>query len=142
MNRFVVYAEFSVVGVANAVVDLGTLNLLLWLWPTADPAWLALYNTLALVLANANSYFWNSAWTFRKQSQHADPGQKKVGFGAQAILNVGVNNVLFWVAVELLAATTLPGLVGQNIAKVVSTIGASALSFVVLRYIVFRPRSK
>jgi hypothetical protein len=35
MNKFAVYAEFSVVGVAKAVVDLGTLNLLLWLWPTA-----------------------------------------------------------------------------------------------------------
>ena len=127
---------------ANAVVDLGTLNLLLWLWPTAAPAWLALYNTLALILANANSYFWNSIWTFRKQSQRVDSGQKTIGFGAQAILNVGVNNVLFWVAVELLAATTLPVVVGQNIAKVVSTIGASALSFLVLRYIVFRPRSK
>jgi putative flippase GtrA len=142
INRFVVYAEFSVVGVANAVVDLGTLNLLLWLWPTAAPVWLALYNTLALILANANSYFWNSIWTFRKQSQRADPSQKTVGFGAQAILNVGVNNVLFWVAVELLAATTLPVVIGQNMAKVVSTIGASALSFPVLRYIVFRPGSK
>jgi putative flippase GtrA len=142
INKFVVYAEFSVVGVANAVVDLGTLNLLLWLWPTAAPAWLALYNTLALILANANSYFWNSIWTFRKQSQRADPGQKTIGFGAQALLNVGVNNILFWVAVELLAATTLPVVVGQNMAKVVSTIGASALSFVVLRYIVFRPRKE
>lgn len=142
INKFVVYAEFSVVGVANAVVDLGTLNLLLWLWPTSAPAWLALYNTLALILANTNSYFWNSVWTFRKQSQRADPGQKTVGFGAQALLNVGVNNVLFWAAIELSAATTLPVVVGQNIAKVVSMVGASALSFLVLRYIVFRPRSE
>ncbi len=141
INKYVVYDEFSVVGVANAVVDLGTLNLLLWLWPTAAPTWLALYNTLALILANANSYFWNSIWTFRKQSQRADPGQKTVGFGAQALLNVGANNVLFWMAVELLATTTLPVVVGQNMAKVVSTIGASALSFLVLRYIVFRPRT-
>lgn len=129
-------------GAANAVVDLRTLNLLLWLWPTAAPAWLALYNTLPLILANANSYFWNSVWTFKNQSRRADPGQKTIGFGAQALLNVGVNNVLFWVAVELLAAPTLPVVVGQNMAKVVSMIGASALSFLMLRYIVFRPRSK
>ena len=43
-------------GVGNAIVDFGTLNLLLWLWPTGDPGLLALYNTLALVLANTNSY--------------------------------------------------------------------------------------
>ena len=98
-NKFVVYAESSVVGVANAVVGLGTLNMLLWLCPTAASTGLALYNTLALPLVNAKRYFCNSDWTFRKQSRRANPGQKTVGFGAQALLNVGVNNVLFWVAV-------------------------------------------
>lgn len=130
------------VGLGNAVVDFGTLNLLLWLWPTGDPVLLALYNTLALVLANANSYFWNTLWTFRRQSRHADPRQKRVGFGAQALLNVGVNNGLFWVVTGLLAGTSLPVVVGQNIAKFVSTLGASAFSFLALRYVVFRPRSR
>lgn len=130
------------VGVGNAVVDFGTLNLLLWLSPSTDPGRLALYNTLALVLANANSYLWNTLWTFRRQAQRAGTRQKRVGFGAQALLNVGVNNALFWVGAELLADTSLPVLVGQNIAKLISTVGASALSFLVLRYIVFRPRSR
>src|SRR3712207_4290311 len=49
----------------NALVDLGMLNLLLWLWPTGDSGMLALYNTVALLSANANSYFWNTMWTFR-----------------------------------------------------------------------------
>jgi putative flippase GtrA len=141
IHNFVVYAEFSVVGVANAVVDFGTLNLLLWLWPSADPGRLALYNTLALVLANANSYLRNTLWTFRRQARRAHPRQKRVGFGAQALLNIVVNNALFWVGAGLLADTSLPVVVGQNIAKLISTVGASSLSFLVLRYIVFRPRS-
>jgi putative flippase GtrA len=130
-----------VVGVGNAVVDFGTLNLLLWLWPSADPGRLALYNTLALVLANANSYLWNTLWTFRRQAQRAHPRQKRVGFGAQALLNIVVNNALFWVGAGLLANTSLPVVVGQNIAKLISTVGASSLSFLVMRHIVFRPRS-
>jgi putative flippase GtrA len=142
VRKLAVYAQFSVVGVGNAVLDFGTLNLLLWIWPTGDPVRLALYNTLALVLANANSYFWNTLWTFNKQAQHTDSRQKRVGFGTQALLNVGVNNVLFWVAAGLLADTSLPVVVGQNIAKGISTLGASAFSFLVLRYIVFRPRSE
>jgi putative flippase GtrA len=130
------------VGVGNAVLDFGTLNLLLWIWPTGDPVRLALYNTLALVLANANSYFWNTIWTFRRQAQRTDPRQKRVGFGAQVLLNIGVNNGLFWVSARLLADTSLPLVAGQNIAKVISTVGASALSFLVLRYIVLRPGRK
>jgi putative flippase GtrA len=142
IHKFAVHAEFSVVGVGNAVVDLGTLNLLLWLWPTEDHAMLALYNTVAMLLANANSYFWNTLWTFRRQAQRTDVLQKRIGFVAQALLNIGVNNGLFWVGVGWLAATPLPVVVGQNIAKVISTVAASALSFLVLRHIVLKPRSK
>lgn len=139
-RKYAAQAEFSLVGVANAVVDIGTLNLLLWLWPTGDPGMLALYNTVALLCANANSYFWNTMWTFRRQAKRTDPIQKRVGFAGQAILNIGVNNALFWVAVGWLAATPLPVVVGQNIAKVFSTVIASALSFLVLRHVVLNPK--
>ena len=57
IRKYAAEAEFSVVGVGNAVVDLGILNMLLWLWPTGDSGMLALYNTVALLFANANSYF-------------------------------------------------------------------------------------
>ena len=142
IRKYAAQAEFSVVGVGNAVVDLGILNLLLWLWPTGDPGMLALYNTLALLCANANSYFWNTMWTFRKQAKRTDPLQKRMGFAAQALLNIGVNNALFWVAAGWLAATPLPVVVGQNTAKVISTVLASALSFLALRHLVLNPRSK
>jgi putative flippase GtrA len=142
VRKLAVYAQFSVVGVGNAVIDFGTLNLLLWIWPTGDPVQLALYNTLALVLANTNSYLWNTGWTFRRQARRTDPRQKRVGFSAQVLLNIGVNNGLFWLATGLLADTSLPPVARQNIAKVISTVGASALSFLVLRYVVLRPGSK
>ena len=59
------FSKFTIVGLSNAAVDIGTLNLFLWLAPTRDPSVLALYNGVALVLANLNSYFWNTRWTFR-----------------------------------------------------------------------------
>jgi putative flippase GtrA len=142
IQKFAVHAEFSVVGVGNAIVDLGVLNLLLWLWPTADPSMLALYNTVAILMANANSYIWNTVWTFRSQAQRTDLLQIRIGFAAQALLNIGVNNGLFWAVVGWLAATPLPVVVDQNIAKVISTVVASALSFLVLRHVVLKPRSK
>ena len=114
IRKYAAQAEFSVVGVGNAVVDLGMLNLLLWFWPTGDPVMLALYNTLALLCANANSYFWNTMWIFRKQAKRTDPLQKRMGFAAQALLNIGVNNALFWVAAGWLAATPLQWLLGRT----------------------------
>src|SRR3954447_19219274 len=136
VRKLAVYGQFSVVGMGNAIVDLGTLNLLLWLWPSADPGMLALYNTGAMLLANANSYFWNTAWTFRRQARRTKLLRKRVGFATQAVLNIGVNDSVFWLAIGWLASTPLPAVVGQNVAKVISTLVASALSFIVLRYVV------
>ena len=52
------------------LVDVGALNLLLLVGPTRSPELLVLYNVAALVLANANSYVWNTLWTFKDQAQH------------------------------------------------------------------------
>ena len=54
------YAQFSLVGISNMLVDVGVLNLLLLVGPTRSPELLVLYNVGALILANANSYLWNT----------------------------------------------------------------------------------
>jgi putative flippase GtrA len=90
------YAQFSLVGISNALVDLGVLNLFLLIGPTRSPELLVLYNVVALGLANVNSYLWNTLWTFRDQARH---DARQVGlFTAQGLLNVGVSNLLLWVA--------------------------------------------
>ncbi|MBA2782234.1 MAG: GtrA family protein [Rubrobacteraceae bacterium] len=59
------FSKFSIVGLSNAAIDIGVLNLFLWLEPTRDVTLLVIYNGVALVLANLNSYAWNTLWTFR-----------------------------------------------------------------------------
>ena len=132
------YAQFSLVGASNMLVDLGVFNLLLLLWSTHSPEMLVAYNVAALVLANANSYLWNTLWTFRDHARH---DAKQVGmFTAQGLLNIGVGNALLWlVAYGLGAHTGLSPLVTANVAKLVSMVIASNMSFLFLRYFVFRP---
>jgi len=74
---------------------------------------------------------------FRRQARH---DARQVGlFGAQGLLNVAVGGLLIWlVAHGLVAYTTLSPLVGGNVAKVVSMVAASTMSFVLLRFFVFR----
>ena len=50
------FSKFSIVGLSNAAIDIGMLNLFLWLAPTREVTLLVLYNGVALVLANLNSY--------------------------------------------------------------------------------------
>ena len=133
------YAQFSLVGASNTLVDVGVFNLLLLLWSTHSPGSLVAYNVAALLLANANSYVWNTLWTFRDQARH---DARQVGmFTAQGLLNVGVGNALLWlVAHGLQAHTDLSPLLSGNVAKALSMVIASTMSFEFLRLYVFRPR--
>jgi putative flippase GtrA len=131
------FSKFTVVGLSNALVDIGTLNLFLWLASTREPLELALYNGVALVLANINSYFWNTRWTFRSRAQRKNFRQRAL-FTLQAILNICVSNGLFFVLVRpVLVYTEVPAYLAGNVAKVISVVVASTLSFFVLRYLVF-----
>ena len=131
------FSKFTVVGFANAVVDIGTLNLFLWLASTRDPSVLALYNGIALFLANVNSYLWNTRWTFRTRAKRRDLRQR-VLFALQALVNISVSNGLFFVLVRpILIYTDVPAYLAGNVAKIISVVVASTISFFVMRYLVF-----
>lgn len=130
------FSKFSVVGLSNAVVDIGVLNLFLWLQPTREPGLLFLFNGVALVLANVNSYFGNTLWTFRGRAEHNK--RQTTLFIMQSLLNIGVSNGLFLLLVHpLLTDTDIPAYLVGNVAKIISVAVASLISFFILRYVVF-----
>ncbi|BBL78754.1 hypothetical protein RxyAA322_06080 [Rubrobacter xylanophilus] len=133
------FSKFTLVGLLNAAVDVGALNLLLWLEPTRIPWQLALYNGVALVLANVNSYVWNSRWTFKGRSRHGL--WQGVTFAGQALVNIGISSGLFWLLVRpILLHTEVSTYLAGNAAKVVSVATASVVSYFLMRYIVFSRR--
>lgn len=130
------FSMFTVVGVSNFVVDVGVLNLFLWLAPTREPASLVLYNGVALLAANANSYVWNALWTFRGRAERGP--RQKVLFALQALFGVAVSSGLFWALVRgFLVYTDTPAYVAGNAAKIASVVVASTISFFLMRYLVF-----
>ena len=134
------FSKFTVVGFLNAVVDIGTLNLFLWLASTRDPSVLALYNGVALLLANANSYVWNTRWTFRSRAKRNDTRQRAL-FALQVLVNMAISNGLFWVMIRpVLIHTEIPAYLAGNVAKVISVLIASTIGFFFMRYVVFTRR--
>jgi putative flippase GtrA len=130
------FSKFSIVGAANAAVDYAVLNLLLWLYPTDSTLNVVLYNLLALIAANVNSYIGNAFWTFREHAEQSN--RQRTLFALQALLNIGVGSGLFWLFIKLLSwYSTLPPFVGENIAKTISIVSASVMSFFIMRYLVF-----
>jgi putative flippase GtrA len=134
------FSKFTVVGLLNALVDIGTLNLFLWLASTRDPSVLALYNGVALLLANANSYVWNTRWTFRSRAKRKDFRQRAL-FALQVLVNMAISNGLFWVMIRpVLVHTEIPAYLAGNVAKVISILVASTIGFFFMRYVVFTRR--
>lgn len=131
------YFQFATVGVLNAVVDLGILNLLLWLWPTTDPLGLTIENSLAVALAISNSYLWNSHWTFRRE---ADGSWRQITlFLAQSLINIGINDAaLLLTAGQVRHLHLGPAWVTVNLSKGVAMAFASSASFLIMRLFVFR----
>ena len=130
------FSKFSLVGLSNAVVDIGVLNLFLWLQPTRETSLLVLYNGVALVLANVNSYIGNTRWTFRGRAEHST--RQRMLFFLQALLNIAISTGIFWALIHpLLVDTEIPAYLVGNVAKIVSVVVASVISFFILRYVVF-----
>ncbi|SDK06776.1 GtrA family protein [Sediminibacillus albus] len=130
--------QFSFIGLANAGIDIGTLNLLLLLWPTEKTSLLLVFNTIAYILAILNSYFWNSKYTFK---QNANLNTKEIGlFSLQAAVALAVNNIVFIGMSKMLIH--LPWLSSvlliNNISKGAAMFLSFSTSFLLMKYIVFR----
>lgn len=134
------FSKFTIVGFSNAVVDIGTLNLFLWLASTRDPSVLVLYNGVALLLANLNSYVWNTRWTFRSRAKRNDFRQRSL-FALQVLVNITISNGLFWIMIRpILIHTEVPAYLAGNVAKIISVVVASTIGFFFMRYVVFSRR--
>lgn len=131
------YGQFLTVGFLNAAVDLGVLNLLYWLFPTNDPSYLTVENSLAVALAILNSYLWNTRWTFREQADGS--ARQLVLFLAQSLLNIAINDIaLIATAGQLHQIHIEPRWLKLNLSKGAAMAFASSSSFLIMRLVVFR----
>ena len=134
------FSKFSLVGISNAAIDIGVLNLFLWLAPTREVTLLVIYNGVALILANLNSYAWNTLWTFRGRAEHDT--RQIVLFGLQVLVNIGISSGLFWALIRpIIIYTEVPTYLAGNVAKIISVIVASTISFFIMRYVVFSQKT-
>src|SRR5699024_9795955 len=87
------FLQFSAIGISNDMVDMGTLNLLLYIFQTEESGWLFLFNTIAYSLAVSNSYFWNAGITFGTSAKCSRT--QHIKFIIQSVISLDVNNFCF-----------------------------------------------
>ncbi|WP_407268622.1 GtrA family protein [Radiobacillus sp. PE A8.2] len=133
--------QFSFIGILNAVVDIVSLNLLLFFWATNNPTTLIIFNTISYTLAILNSYIWNKKYTFR---HNANSNYKEFGlFIIQAVIALLISNIVFIGMIELIHSINmfhLPNIMVQNISKGTAMFLSSSASFIFMKYFVFRKK--
>lgn len=91
------FAKFALSGVSNVFIDLGILNLLMWIFSKSSGWYYPVFKTASFSIAVINSYFLNRFWTFRKNKTSMDSGEfiKFYLFtGFAFLLNVGIASLV------------------------------------------------
>jgi glycosyltransferase involved in cell wall biosynthesis/putative flippase GtrA len=131
--------RFALVGALNAAIDVGLFNVFLLIHASRSPATLVVYNTVAVLAALTNRYAWNSRWTFRSRNNLQNrPWRQRVLFALCGGLNITINDLVVAGVTAILESATLSATVAGNLAKVAAMLTASAVSFLVMRTVVFR----
>lgn len=128
--------QFTVIGISNAAVDIGSLNLLLLLHPTDHSATLTIFNTIAYCLAVANSYIWNSMITFRHTARGTT--KQRFGFFLQGLFSLLINNGVFLGFNLLFQFIGMPAWIRHNLAKVLAMFASFTASFFMIKFFVFK----
>lgn len=132
--------QFAVIGISNAAVDIGSLNLLLLMHPTDQAGTLTFFNTIAYCLAVSNSYIWNSTITFRHTAKGS--ANQRFGFFMQGLFSLLINNGVFLAFNLLFQSIGMPSWIRHNLAKGLAMFASFSASFFMIKYFVFKDRTR
>ena len=131
-------AKFGCVGAANFAVDIGVLNLLIFLSGSAAGMAYTLFKIISFIFAVTNSYIWNKIWTFKKVDTK-ETGKEFGQFIMISVIGLILNAVIASVLVNVIGP--LGGINAKTWASVsaaVASVCVMAWNFVGYKFWVFK----
>ena len=131
-------AKFVLVGALNTFVDLGVLNLLMFVF-NVSIGWLySIFKAISFTCSVFHSYFWNKFWTYGKKETGVEAKELGKFFliaGIGFILNVGIASFVvniigpqFGLSVKIWA----------NIGAIIATVCVFMWNFLGYKFLVFK----
>ena len=140
-KRFLVIlqaARFALVGAFNTFVDLGILNLLIWISGVATGPLYPVFKGIAFLVATVNSYFWNKYWTFGKVKEAPVPKEFSKFLATVTIglfLNVGIASLVVNVVGPQFGITER---IWASVGAFTATLFAWIWNFIGVKFFVFK----
>ena len=129
LSRFIPFlfqfAKFGATGVANFAVDIGILNLLIFLSGEAVGIDYTIFKVISFTFAVTNSFLWNKFWTFKKDGTK-EAGKEFLGFIGISLVGLAVNAIVASVLVNIVGPQS-----GINV-KTWASVSAAAASVCVM----------
>ena len=132
--------RFGIVGTLNTTIDVLTLNILLWRFPTHDANLLLLYNSVAYTLGALNSFSLNKHWTFKRRQ--AITGGELVRFAIVNIAGFLCNDSIIWITARILHPLIASSLLWASASKLTALCGTMIVSYLGMRLWVFASKSQ
>ncbi len=129
------FARFSIVGILNTLIDITTLNILLWRFPIHNTNQLLVYNSIAFIFGAINSFCLNKYWTFRKRN--GITSGEIARFVVLTIAGILCNDIILWLSARLLHPLISNNLLWANISKGIAIVGTMTISYLGMHLWVF-----
>lgn len=131
------FAKFGAVGILNTAIDFLVLNLMLVVLGGASGASLVFSNSVAFLVASANSYVWNRKWTF---SEGGSGSLKQFSFFLMLTLGGVIINtlILFWAVNGLERPSGLSPWLWVNLAKTGATAASMMWNYLAYKHLLFK----
>lgn len=129
--------KFVLVGTLNTIVDLGVLNLLIFISGVASGLGYTAFKGVSFILAVINSYFFNKFWTFKSRGGAAK--REFVQFFVVSVIGFGINVGVASLVVNIIGVKLgIAPKIWANIGAVCATLAAMTWNFLGYKFIVFK----
>jgi putative flippase GtrA len=132
-------AKFALVGVLNTMVDLGVLNILIFMTGIAGGISFSFFKAISFLVSVTNSYVWNKFWTFRsaKEPRPIEFAAFVAIAGVGFVINVGVASLI----VNVIGAPAgISQKIWANVGAILATLIAMTWNFLGYKLIVFKSK--
>lgn len=131
------FIKFAIIGGMNTMLDLGILNLLIFITGIAAGVYYSVFKSISFSIAVTSSYFWNKYWTF--QDFNRPQFREIMKFLFVNIIGFIVNVSIASIVVNVVGAPAgISANVWANIGAVSATIIGLLWNFIGMKLIVFK----